>query len=142
MSPTSHTWEEEGAIHNFAASAPKARTRVRVGAAIRKAPEPAIETNREDASSPSSLPVPDPYRLDELRLAISAAANVSIRTDRPINPPEYRATVQVGWFLVRTYLSIRDPERRRAVLNFVAEQAQLDKAQDRGQLNTDPLAVT
>ncbi len=95
-------------------------------------------TNREGAPSPKGRSVPDPGGLDELGSAISAAADISTADPRlgnfPVssagapNAPKLPVSIQEGWLLVRAFLGIRSSERRQAVLNYVAEQVQMDKA--------------
>ncbi len=36
-------------------------------------------------------------------------------------------SVEDGWVLTRTFLSIRDPERRQSVLRYAARQARMDE---------------
>ncbi len=137
MSVRTHGPTREVLIYDFAAFAPKATERLEHSAAFRNAPKNDITTNREGAPSPTCFSVPDLSEIDDLGRAISAAADISTG-DRPIvnlpvpsaiapNAPEYSASVQAAWFLVRTFLSIRSAERRQAVLNYVAEQARSDK---------------
>ncbi len=48
------------------------------------------------------------------------------RTRGPITPP---AHPEEGWRLVRTFLTIRSPDRRKAVLKYVADMARTDEAE-------------
>jgi hypothetical protein len=48
------------------------------------------------------------------------------RTTEPITPP---ARPEEGWRLVRTFLSIRSPKRREAVLKYVVDVARTDEAE-------------
>lgn len=137
MNVRTHGPTREVLIYDFAAFAPKATERLEHSAAFRNAPKNDITTSREGAPSPTCFSVPDLSEIDDLGHAISAAADISTG-HRPIvnvpvpsavarNSPEYPASVQAGWFLVRAFLSIRSAERRQAVLNYVAEQARSDK---------------
>ncbi len=47
---------------------------------------------------------------------------------RPADEPDLLPNPQEGALLVRAFLSIRSPKRRQAVLEYVADQASIDKA--------------
>ncbi len=103
------------------------------GAELRPAAVAGVETGGAVAPSPTGDSVPDspPH---ELPAAISEAAGVLIRPGDvgDFLAPSVRAlerldAVQAGWGLVHDFLSIRSSKRRQAVLDYVAEQARLDR---------------
>ena len=124
--------EPEARIYDFAAFAPETTRRLSLVATTGRARGDDFGTSPEDAPPPTSFPVRERRGVEELGRAISAAASISTE-DRPLGDfPVLSAkglpSIQEGWLLMRGFLSIKSAERRQAVLNYVFEQAQRDKA--------------
>ena len=118
--------EREALIYRL--SAYDLRGAKRLDAAPRKEPEDVIVTG-EDPQSQKSFSVPEQRGIEDLGRAIAAAAGDSPEgspSDLPASSARGLPKVKEGWLLMRAFLSIRSDARRRAVLQYVVEQANID----------------
>ncbi len=64
-----------------------------------------------------------------MSVSTECTSDGELAATEPLNVQYVRPSPEDGAVLVRAFVSIRNPERRRAVLDYIVEQAKIDNLQ-------------